>query len=243
MWTKLEVRPLSIHKLFRRIVFLAFMAISSPTWSADEVVLIQAVSSSGKSFIIGRGIVDGIVEGQEGLFNNRGASFYAIAAEVNRHHSLWKIEDQRGAVPFARGDFINFTRSVKDIWLELPKTRLQKEKLDFVTYTNWVLRTNLTWALGESVAEVDSQRQRGRQGFQLEGGHLWRVRRNVDFGLGLRFDREVSRLVDPAIDVITQRHLVTAEFNYHFAPKTLEESKKHFYLGLGGAFGISSTLR
>ena len=211
-----------------------------------RVVIVQAVSSSRTSFVIRRGAIDGIGKWQESLFSNDKTSFYARAIEVNRHYSLWQIRDTRGKVPFAKGDFIEFNPMSIVAKNEEPPLELFKEDIS----PSGVLlperghpiglRSYYTWAFSEAVSSVDAGRQEGRHGLQLEAVYFRRFKYIMDWGVGLRFDREVVRLLHPTVETVTYRYLVSSEFNYHFKRRG-SGGNGHFFVGLGVALGHSRT--
>lgn len=215
------------------------LTLFSQARGADEVLIIKSVSQSKKRFAIGRGLADGIVRGQKSLFTNDNTSFYATATEVNRTHSLWDISDKRAKVPFENGDFVSFTNSGESIWMETPKLILNTRTLGELPSAKWLTRVHATLALGDSTAGVEEARQVRRYGFQWDILYNKHFRHNLEYGLGARFDREVSSLAAPRIDTITRRWMLQGEITYHL--EELHQQKGHFYGGIGLAYGISNT--
>ena len=208
-------------------------------WAVDELVVVQAVSVTGKTFVIRRGVADGIERHQESIFTNSGASLYAVAVDVNRHYSLWKVRDERGKASFTKGDRIMFAPAVNDLWSNLPRFAQDRERLYFQAYDSWVLRFHYGLSLGESISSIEGGRYRERQGIQLEGVYAKRFRTNMDWRAGLRWDREVTRLFSPTIDSVTYRYLMVGEINYYLAGT--ETDVEHYYVGTGGGWGVCST--
>ena len=209
-------------------------------WGVDELVLVQAVSASGKTFVIRRGVAEGVNKYQQSFFTNQGSSFAAVAIDVNRHYSLWKIEEGNARIPFAKRDRIIFTRGGGSIWAELPKIADGDwEKLHFRPYQSWVLRFHYGLSLGESISSIEGGRYRDRQSLQFEGVYAKRFRTKMDWRAGLRWDREVSRLFSPTVDSIVHRYLAVGEINYYF--EGTEVDTQHYYVGAGGGWGACST--
>ena len=210
-----------------------------PLLWASELVLIQAVSSTGKTFVIRRGVAEGIERHQESIFTNSGSSLYAVAVDVNRHYSLWKIRDERGAASFAKGDQVIFSRAKSGTLSDLSGFVQNRDKLHFQSYDSWLVRFHYSFSLGESISSIRGSRYRERQGFQLEGGYAKRFRANMDWRVGFRCDREVSRLFSPSIDSVTYRYLMVGEANYYFTGRVVDV--EHYYVGTGGGWGLCST--
>ena len=213
--------------------------LGSPLWGSDQLVVVQAVSTTGKTFVIRRGVADGVERHQESIFTNSGASLYAVAVDVNRHYSLWKVREEEGRVSFGKGDKIIFAPAASGIWSNLPRFTKDWERLHFQTYDSWVFRFHYGLSLGESISSIGGGRYRDRQGFQLEGVYAKRFRTDMDWRVGLRWDREVARLFSPTVDSVTHRYLMVGEINYYFVGK--EVDVEHYYVGSGGGVGLCST--
>ena len=208
--------------------------------AAGELVVIQAVSASGKTFVIRRGVAEGVNKYQGSFFTNQGASFSATAIDVNRHYSLWKIREGKGRVPFSKGERILFVPGARDIGSESYKmAHWDWEKWHFRPFESWVLRFHYGLSLGESISSIAGSRVRDRQSLQLEGVYAKRFRTDMDWRVGLRWDREVSRLFGPTVDSIVHRYLAVGEINYYFEGS--EVDVQHYYVGTGGGGGLCST--
>ena len=206
----------------------------------DELVIIQATSTTGKSFLVRKGAGDGISIGQESLFSTKNASFTAVCKEVNRFFSMWTIKDKRGQVPFAKGDYVTYTNNVESIWAELPKLQLApKEELVFKESFEWIVRGNYSYAMSESVSDTSENKTSDRLGYQLEILYANKFAIHYEWAAGVRFDRENATLTSPVLDVPTTRYMITGEFLYHF--DKLRKSKNNLYAGIGFAYGLSET--
>ena len=218
---------------------LFYFFMGSCLWASDQLVVVQAVSTTGKTFVIRRGVAEGINRHQESVFTNSGASLYAVAVDVNRHYSLWKVRDERGKASFGKGESILFTPAAREALSNLSSFSQNWERLHFAAYDSWVFRLHYGLSLGESISSIAGERFRDRQGFQLEGGYAKRFRSDMDWRIGLRWDREVTRLFSPTVDSVTYRYLMVGEINYYFVGK--EVDVEHYYVGTGGGLGLCST--
>lgn len=207
--------------------------------AVENLVVIEAVSRSGKSFAIQKGASDGISEGQESLFSSSNASFVAIASVVKRHTSLWRIRGDKGAVPFKKDDIVTYENSIENIWTGLPELELTPIKeLTFRSTTAWVIRAHLGQALSESVSSTDESLYEGRTSSQLSIFYNRMATPSFEWGLGVRLDIESSKQAN-GITIPTQRQLIAGEVNYHLEP--IKSLSGRIYLGAGIAAGLSTT--
>jgi hypothetical protein len=206
----------------------------------DELIIVQAVSKSGKSFVVRRGAQQGVAIGQESLFSTKDASFTAKVIEVNRFFSLWNLKDNRGAVPFNKGEYVTYTNNIENIWTEIPKLQLApKEELVFRQSSEWIARLAYGLTMSESVSEADDDNTANRTSFQFEGVFANRIAVHWEWGVGFRLDRDNATLNESNLDVPTSRYMITAELNYHFA--NFARSDDNMYLGAAIAYGLSNT--
>jgi hypothetical protein len=223
-----------------RIFFIILAALASLSIVADELVIIQAVSTTGRSFAIRKGARDGIIINQDSLFTTEKASFSARSIEVGADFSLWKIHDDRGKVPFEKGDYVNYNNSLENIWTEVSRLYLEPVKVaTFQEESHWLAKVHYSYAFSESVSETDSSRYEARTGFQFEGAYSRHFSYHWEWSAGLRFDRENSSLSDPSIDIPTQRTLVMGDISYHF--ERFNRSRNNAYISIGMGYGLSST--
>lgn len=226
-----------VRNLF--IFFLVCLCLSK-TFADDELILIQAVSDSGKSFVVRKGAEDGISVGQQSLFSTKNTSFTAVVIEVNRFFSLWRLKDDRGAVPFGKGNYVTYTNNIENVWTEIPKLMTApKEELVFRESYYWTLRGNYSLAVSESVSDTDDEKTTDRIGYQIEALYSNRFTVNWEWGVGIRLDRENTTIQDPALDIPSNRYMLTAELLYHFP--NFYQTDDNAYLGFAFAYGLSNT--
>jgi hypothetical protein len=207
---------------------------------AEELIIIKAVSSSGRSFAISRGSDQGIGLGQTSLFSSEEASFKAKAVSVDKNYSLWQVSDNKAKVPFEKDEFVHFSNSLENIWTQLPKTAfLAKKELGFKEHNVWIVRLNYSYAITESISDTSSDQYDVRSGFQLEA--LYGRRFDIDWEIagGFRYDRETTTLQNPSFTIPTTRMMAVAEGTYHFY--RFPASNNSMYFSLGAAYGISNT--
>lgn len=207
---------------------------------AEELVMIKAVSVTGKSFAVSRGSDDGIGLGQTSLFSSTDASFKAKAVAVDKNYSLWQVFDLKAKVPFEKGEYVHFSNSLENIWSQLPKTAFTPRKeLGFESKSFWITRGHYTYAISESISDTSSDQYAGRSGIQLEALYGYQFAVEWELAGGIRYDRETSTLQNPSLTIPTTRMMIVGEGTYHFY--YFPASDNNLYLSIGAAFGLSNT--
>ncbi len=222
------------------------MLICAKSFSLEELVIVQTVSLSKKTFVVRKGLEDGITEGQTSLFSTDKISLTARAVKANRHYSQWVVNEKKAIVPFRKNQFVSFSNSIEKIWMEVPFLQLQniqnkaKEKERQETLSNITARIHFNQALDESVSGIESQETPERSGYGVELTYGRLLSENVEWNIGARYDQEVSSKTTPVnLDIPTTRTLALANITYHFA--NLKDSRNHFYAGIGAGYGKSSS--
>ena len=220
------------------ITFTAFFLVKFAF--ADELVVIQNVSSSRKTLVINKGAIDGVTYGQEAVFVSPKISISLNAIEINRHYSLWQVADPEAAIPFDIKEIVIYTTSPEALWAgnSYLLSRLKEAKWDKESF--WILRTHFSYALSESVADTASRQEVFRTGLQVEGMYARQVTQQVDWGLGVRFDYETMTIRGPSVTIPTQRLWAVGELIYNFTP--FNKAKQSLYIGVGLGVGISRTI-
>lgn len=227
------------EKIVYFILFIIF-ALTNVARAYDKLLVIQAVSTSKKTFVIRKGFVDGIAIGQESLFTIRNAGVVATATEVNRSMSIWEVNDKRGGVAFDKGEYVTFTNSIENLILELPRLEKYAEKgLQFKSRSYWIARGNLSYALSDTVSSTEAEVSSTRSGYQIEALYVLNFDRRWELGLGIRRDTEIQKISEPVLDVPTTRLMGIGELTYKFNED--DSTKNYFYIGAGFGYGISST--
>lgn len=221
-------------------VICSLLVLSPMSRADDELLPIQAVSNSGKTFVVRKGAEDGVAVGQQSLFSTKNTSFTAVVIEVNRFFSLWRLKDNRGAVPFSKGDFVTYTNNIENVWTEIPKLQMApKEELVFKEKSFWNLRGNYSLAMSESVSDTDTDKTQNRIGYQLEVVYSRHFTVHWEWGVGIRLDRENTTIQEPALDIPSNRYMLAGELLYHF--EKFKQNDDNVYLGVALAYGLSNT--
>ena len=197
--------------------------------TAEELVIVQAISNTKKSFIIRRGFAEGVRPDQEGMFSNSKFSFVARAIEVNRNYSLWRMLETETTVPFEKDQFVYYNGSPEKIEVEIVKVENRKERrreLFFEPNGFWSLRIAYSTAVQSTISNAESDLDTFRQGSQYEVTYHRNFKPNWEWGVGFRVDQETETIEDVSLEVPTTRVFAMGEITYNF-----DEG-----FGLGGTF-------
>lgn len=207
---------------------------------AETIVIIKAVSNTDSTFVLHLGRQDGISVGQESLFSTENTSLKAMAIEVGRDFSYWKLNDPMATVPFHPEQFVFYSNASDSIYKELAVLEGKTKTFEPASKPFWIARMAISQGLTESISEVDNAIASSRSGFQIELLYGNKLLDNFYYALGLRMDNEKAIINNPALEIPTTRFFGTAELTYHF-PK-FENSKNHFYATAGIGYGISKSV-
>ncbi len=218
----------------------------------DELVTIQAVGKNKLTFIIRKGAIDGVVQGKQSLFSSDQFSLVAHPIETTREHSIWKISDSRGTVPFERGDIVTYTNTIYNLSMEIPvlrydaeyKNRMKNEWYKAHSFLKkFIVRASASFALHETITDVSPERDILRSGMHYEGFYVFDLHEAANFALGLRYDREISNHEIPSFGANNNRFFTMGELLFHIDPlsKYLVGRPRTIYMGIGTGLGISQS--
>lgn len=235
----------TIKSKMKKIVLL-ILFFSLETF-AEELVVIRAVSSTKKSFVLPLGTQHGVSLGQESLFTTENLSVIATAKEVTRNESLWELNDKDAMVPFRIDQFVSFSNNLESLLHEIPLIKYKEKEVVYLGKNTWFFRLGYYGTLNETVSSVNANQILSSSGLGLDGMYLMDISKKINVGVGLRYDTDNSQNSDPPLAVPTNRLLVQGEIQYKFDP--FKGTTNYFYgtldLGLGMASsnvsGISSS--
>lgn len=234
--------------LLLSFVITLFIFCCTKARAQEELVLIDAVSTSRQTFVIQKGFSDGMSVGLESLFSTKNASLLARAIEVTRNHSLWQLKERRAVFPFAKGEAITFNKNQSNIWLELPEinqriaraSNRQKELEEiYGTGAQFLLRGNFSNTFYESTTDTDSVRKPERTGYHIEVMYQKRMYERMEFGAGIRYDSESAIITEPELTIPSQRIMALFEVSYHFSD--FDGKPSNFYTAATVGLGRSQT--
>ena len=215
------------------------------SYAREELQVVQAVSSSKRSFVLTKGISEGVSLGQEVIISNENVNIVCRAVEVNRNYSLWEPIDRNVNVPFKRDDIVNFNpHSFGNIALNIDDINLpdsmKKEFSYFRESNNWSVSYAYALGLYQTSSEVSKENSTRRVGSQFQGEYHFRFRPELELALGIRRDSEISRIESGGnVDIESTRLFATASITYHLLDLT--SGRTSWYLTLTGGIGNAST--
>ena len=237
-------------KNFLRCLFLLGSTIFVPLsalQAKEELIVIQTVSKNRRSFIVAKGVKDGVVKGQEIIFANDNVSIVCKASEVNRLYSLWVPVDNTITVPFNKEDIVSSNSTVYgNVALDIigdtkltPTANFNLVYKKFRTSNNYTAKFSVNRGLGQSSSEVSDEQNTPRTGYNFVIDYNYRFLPEFEMSVGARVDNEVYRLKDPELDIPTNRILATIAATYHFV--NFSDDKNNYYLTIATGIGRSQT--
>jgi hypothetical protein len=205
----------------------------------QKLVLIKSVSNSLKTFVISEGREDGISRGQVSLFSTENISLTAMAQEVTRNHSYWKLQEPFAKVPFFKDQIVGFSNNVEAIVEEIPLIRKQVKKLAYKTKQYWIFKFSLSTTLNQTISNLSEQSDSVREGQKIQGLFKKNISEKFSWAAGMRYDWETRKTTSPTNSIPTERFYLLGQGYYHFNPINI--LKSHFYSSLGIGIGRSST--
>ena len=214
----------------------------------EELVIVQTASTDGHTFVISKGLKEGIFKGMEVTFSNGNTSLVCKAIEVNRLYSLWKPLDQNAIIPFRREDIISYnSHAYGNVSLDVvadynnitPQINFDEVYKKFRSLDNLSAKLALNNAFSYSSTSVDSKNNTGGLGYSLSFEYNQRWFPEIELSYGLRYDTQTYLLKNPELDIPNNRILGIASINYHLT--AFSTSSSNFYVGLTAGLGQSTT--
>lgn len=220
------------------LLFLIIMLVSV-TAQAFELIMIQAVSDTKRTFITRNGKRQGNIIGVTGTFTAEDISVLAKAINVSGNFTQWQLINQDAILPFEKGKIVTYYPASEYIWALAPESERRKYIKSELPNPkrSWVFKGALTRGLSESVSDAPASNPR-RGGFLGEIYYESDIIYGLAYDLGLRYEREVINY--SAASLITRRSLVMADIIYYF-DYLRDYMKGRFYLSAGLGYGLSNT--
>lgn len=214
----------------------------------EELLVIQTVSKDRRSFVVSKGIKDGIMKGMEIIFANDNVSIVCKAREVNRNYSLWTPMDVNVTIPFNKEDIVSYnTHAYGNVALDIvgdasnltPEIDYDQLYKKFRTSNNYSAKASFNRALSESSSEVSTDKNSARTGYVFAVEYNYRFLPEFEMSVGGRIDNEVYRLQNAQLDIPTNRVMATLAATYHLT--NFSQTKDNFYISLAAGIGKSTT--
>lgn len=222
----------------RTFVILLLLTLSLSA-QAFELIMIQAVSDTKKTFITRNGKRHGVIRGMTGTFTAEDVSVLAKAVNVTGNFAQWELINQDAILPFEKGKIVTYYAAKEYIWALAPESERRKYiKSELPTpKQSWVFKGALTRGLNESVSDAPATATR-------RGGFLGEIYYEKDFygplafDIGLRYEREVINYSGASL--ITKRSLLIADVIYYF-DFLRDYLIGKFFIAAGAGYGLSNT--
>lgn len=233
---------------FSGLFLLGILTLTPLTlFAKEELMVIQTVSKNRRSFVVGKGIKDGVIKGQEIIFANDNVSVVCKAIEVNRGFSLWVPVDRTITIPFNKEDIVSSNSTVYgNVALEIvgdanltPEINYNEVYKKFRAQNNFSTKASYNRGLNQSSSSVSEEQNSNRVGYTLSAEYNYRFLPEFEMSAGLRLDNEVYRLSTPALDIPTKRVIGIVAATYHFV--NFSDNKNNFYLTIAAGLGTSET--
>ena len=238
--------------MWNKIFVFFLLTFSSLTMATEELVVVQTVSKTGKTFVIRKGRKDGVNLGQESLFTTNAVSLSAKVKESTRDYSLWEVTDKKLEVPFEKDQIVNFTNTVENIYAEIPMLRhdpklksqeaFERDKKGFqgkIRPYKWIFRGSLSYTLSQTITQTDANLESSRSGVHLEGQYILPLHERIDTSFGLRIDQENTSQTEANLDIPSRRIMAVGEVTFNW--EQFEGTLDYMYLGVGAGIGTSQT--
>lgn len=222
-----------------RFLFPLFLLIFCSVAQAYELIMIQAVSETKKTFITRNGKRQGVMPGFTATFTADDVSILARAVTVTGNYTQWELVNREAIVPFEKGNLITYYQAQEYLWALSP----EKERRKYIKSQlalprqSLVFKGALTRGLSESVSDAPATTSK-RGGFLGEAYFEKDIVYGMSFDVGLRYEREVIDY--PGASLITKRSLLIADFLYYF-DQLQDIIGGKIYTGIGFGYGLSNT--
>lgn len=222
------------HTIF---LILLFTTVSA---HAFELIMVQAISESRKTFITRNGKRQGIQPGMTGTFTAEDVSVLAKAINVTGGFTQWQIVNTDAILPFEKGAIITYYPATEYIWALAPESERRKYIKSEVPRTkrSLVFKGAISRGLSESVSDAPANTSR-RGGYMAEVYYEKDLYFNLAFDIGLRYEREVINYDGASLQ--TKRSLAIVDLLYYFDGLRDYISGGRFFLGAGLGYGLSNT--
>ena len=223
---------------FHHTLILLLLLISSSAF-AFELIMIQAVSNTKKTFVTRHGKRDGVTVGNTATFTAEDVSILAKAVSITSNFTQWEVINQNARFPFDKGAMVTYYPANEYVWALSTESERQKYIKSQIPkiQQSFTFRAGMSRGLSESTSDapVSSSRRGGVQG---EVYYERDLTHHVAFDVGFRYDSEV--LTIPNASFTTKRAMVVADVLYYF-DQLKDIIKGDIYVGLGAGWGYSST--
>lgn len=243
-------------RILERIIFVSALSLICLSNSViaqtkaphEELMVVQTVSKDRRSFVVAKGVKDGVMRGQEIIYANDNVSILCKTLEVNRNYSLWVPVDPNVNIPFKKEEIISYnSHAYGNVALEIvgdvnkltPSINYDEVYKKFRANNNYSLKGSYNRGLSQSSSDVSADNNSTRTGYTISLEYNYRFMPEFEMSFGGRLDNEVYRLTNPELDIPTSRVMATIAATYHLM--NFSKDQNNFYLTLAAGIGKSTT--
>ncbi|HXH74514.1 MAG TPA: hypothetical protein VNJ08_06090 [Bacteriovoracaceae bacterium] len=221
------------HAFFLCLVCLSFSA------HAFELIMIQAVSETKKTFITRHGKRQGIIEGVTATFTAENVSMLAKAISVTGGFTQWQLINPEAVLPFEKGAIVTYYTATEYLWAISPESERRKYIKNQITVPmrSFVFKGSLSRGISETVSEAPANKS-SRGGILGEAFYERDIIYGLSWDLGVRYEREVASY--PGGSILTTRSMLIADMYYYF-DQLKDIIKGRLFIGAGLGYGLSNT--
>jgi hypothetical protein len=222
------------HTIFLCLLFVTVSA------HAFELIMVQAISESRKTFITRNGKRQGVQPGMTGTFTADDVSILAKAINVTGGFTQWQIVNTDAILPFEKGAIVTYYPATEYLWALAPESERRKYIKSEVPMSkrSLVFKGAITRGLSESVSDAPANTSR-RGGYLAEVYYEKDLYYGLAFDVGLRYEREVINYSGASLQ--TKRSMAIVDLLYYFEGLRYYIQGGRFYLGAGVGYGLSNT--
>lgn len=203
------------------------------------MMVVQAVSSSKKSFVTRNGKRQGIQKDMTATFVSDDIAVIAKALTVTSQFTQWELVNKEGSVSFEVGSIVTYHPTQEYLWSLNPseaRRRYVEEARPNVRHSV-LAKAATTRGLSETTSNA-APASSSRGGVALDVVYERLFTRHFAWDAGIRYEREVINLTGGSL--ITQRLMAVADVLYYFEPLDFFYDARFFLAG-GLGWGQSST--
>jgi hypothetical protein len=220
--------------------FLSLFLIMLPlAVHAYELIMIQGISDTKRTFITRNGKRQGIIPGVTGTFTAEDISVLAKAITVTGNFTQWELVNKDALLPFEKGSIVTYYPATEYIWALAPeKERRKYIKSQVPTLKkSWVFKGGFSRGLSDTVSDTPaSANERG--GFMAEVYREQDFYYNFAWDIGLRYEREMINYTNASYQ--TNRSVLIADIIYYF-DAFQDYISGNLFTSLGVGYGLSET--
>lgn len=213
----------------------------------EKLIVVQAISTTQKTFVLRLGRAENITPGVRALFSTEKVSVVGECIEASREYSLWKPWEPLANIPFKKGQIITYNNNLDSIWYKIPELKdtleEKKQALLMVPEPYWIFRYSVAKTFQQSTTETDAELGPDRKAQQMELTYNKHLYRRLDWGFGVRYDQETATIKEtsssPNLTIPSNRYYLIGEVTFNF--DKLKKTMNNMYAGIGTGIGYSTT--